>query len=377
MRGDRDLIRRVLENLIDNAYKYGPRHTTINIEILPATMDDGAEPAVEIRVRDEGEGVPAPYRQLIFEKYGRVDGRAGAAGRGSHGLGLVFCRRAVGVHGGAIWVDDGAGRGGCFCVRLPVSRLAAVRGRRAPAGSTARWRCASKGKPAKRGAWPTRRRAHAGFSPSTGRKSGSSPTGCSCGCCSARRCCAIVTALLTTPQPWEGPLGFPWLAWKALGLGVVITTLPLIAVYSRPGSGSTRREIAVGQGLMTSLLIHVAGGRPEMHYAIFVSLPFLFLYRDVSVLLLASAITITDHVLGTFFWPHSVYGVGVVSRFAWVPDVWLMPWRTSSWRCSSSASRATCCETRASRRRWTPAAWRWNGRSPNASGPSACSRCST
>jgi signal transduction histidine kinase len=123
LRADRDLIRRVVENLIDNAYKYGPRHTTINIDILPATMDDGAEPAVEIRVRDEGEGVPAPYRHLIFEKYGRVEGRGGAAARTSHGLGLVFCRRAVGVHGGAIWVEDGAGRGGCFCVRLPVARL--------------------------------------------------------------------------------------------------------------------------------------------------------------------------------------------------------------------------------------------------------------
>ena len=123
VRADRDLIRRVLENLIDNAYKYGPRHTTITIEILPATMDDGAEPAVEIRVRDEGEGVPTPYRHLIFEKYGRVEGRSGAGARGSHGLGLVFCRRAVGVHGGAIWVEDGAGRGGCFCVRLPIARL--------------------------------------------------------------------------------------------------------------------------------------------------------------------------------------------------------------------------------------------------------------
>src|SRR4029078_7198026 len=86
LRADRDLIRRVLENLIDNAYKYGPRHTAISIEILPATMDDGAERAVEIRVRDEGEGVPPSYRQLIFEKYGRVEGRAGAAARTSHGL---------------------------------------------------------------------------------------------------------------------------------------------------------------------------------------------------------------------------------------------------------------------------------------------------
>jgi two-component system sensor histidine kinase/response regulator len=126
MRGDPDLIRRMLENLIDNAYKYGPRKGTITVEALAATMDDGAEPAVEIRVRDEGDGIPVAHRQLIFEKYWRVEDRSkarGGGGHGGHGLGLVFCRRAVGVHGGAIWVDDGGGRGGCFCVRLPTARL--------------------------------------------------------------------------------------------------------------------------------------------------------------------------------------------------------------------------------------------------------------
>jgi two-component system, sensor histidine kinase and response regulator len=123
LRGDRDLVRRVVENLIDNAYKYGPWHTTIAVEVLSATMDDGAEPAVEIRVRDEGEGVPASYRQLIFEKYGRVEGNGKHQGGSSHGLGLVFCRRAVEVHGGAIWVEDGSTPGGCFCVRLPAARL--------------------------------------------------------------------------------------------------------------------------------------------------------------------------------------------------------------------------------------------------------------
>jgi two-component system sensor histidine kinase/response regulator len=122
LRADRDLIRRMVENLIDNAYKYSPRASTIAIDALAATMDDGAEPALEIRVRDEGDGIPVAYRQSIFEKYMRVeDGRAG--GRNSHGLGLVFCRRAVGVHGGAIWVEDGGGRGTCFCVRLPRARL--------------------------------------------------------------------------------------------------------------------------------------------------------------------------------------------------------------------------------------------------------------
>jgi PAS domain S-box-containing protein len=135
---------------------------------------------------------------------------------------------------------------------------------------------------------------------------------------------AIGAALLTAPQPWDGPLGFPMLAWKALALGIVIGALPLMAVYSRPGSRSTRREIAVGQGLMTSLLIHVAGGRHEMHYAIYASLPFLAMYRDVSVLVLPSAITIIDHVLACFLWPHSVYAAPVVSRWEWVPDVWMM-----------------------------------------------------
>ena len=109
LRADRDLIRRMLENLIDNAYKYGPRHATIASRSLPATMDDGAEPAVEIRVRDEGEGIPAAYRQRSSRSTGgSTAGRAHAA-RNSHGLGLVFCRRAVGVHGGAIWVEDGGG----------------------------------------------------------------------------------------------------------------------------------------------------------------------------------------------------------------------------------------------------------------------------
>jgi len=123
LRGDRDLVRRIVENLIDNAYKYGPKRATISVEVLPATMDAGAEPAVEIRVRDEGAGIPEAYRQIVFEKYGRAGGSGMREARTSHGLGLVFCRRAVTVHGGAIWIDAQASGGNCFCVRLPVARL--------------------------------------------------------------------------------------------------------------------------------------------------------------------------------------------------------------------------------------------------------------
>jgi signal transduction histidine kinase len=121
MTADRDLVRRIVENLVDNAYKYGPRRATIKIEVgLPARADGAAPDVVELRVRDEGESIPAAFRQKIFEKYARVEGRSAHEVRHSHGLGLVFCRRAVEIHGGQIWVEENPGRGNCFCVRLAL-----------------------------------------------------------------------------------------------------------------------------------------------------------------------------------------------------------------------------------------------------------------
>jgi signal transduction histidine kinase len=130
MTADRDLVRRILENLIDNAYKYGPRHATISLEasLLPASHGGAAE-LVELRVRDQGEGIPIAFRQKIFEKYARVGARSAHEVRNSHGLGLVFCRRAVEVHGGEIWVEENTShaKGSCFRVRLAL-RPGAVRG---------------------------------------------------------------------------------------------------------------------------------------------------------------------------------------------------------------------------------------------------------
>jgi two-component system sensor histidine kinase/response regulator len=123
LRADRDLVRRIIENLIDNAYKYGPPRAPIALDVVSATMEDGVEPAIEIRVHDLGSGIPEAYRQIVFEKYGRAGGSGAREARSSHGLGLVFCRRAVTVHGGAIWIDDHVTRGSCFCVRLPAARL--------------------------------------------------------------------------------------------------------------------------------------------------------------------------------------------------------------------------------------------------------------
>jgi two-component system sensor histidine kinase/response regulator len=107
---DPDLIRRVLENLVDNAIRHAPEGSAVRI----TTADTGA--GVELRVADAGPGVPEPLRERVFERFVQGD----AAPRGGRGLGLAFCRLAVEVHGGAIWIED-ARPGAVFCVRLPAS----------------------------------------------------------------------------------------------------------------------------------------------------------------------------------------------------------------------------------------------------------------
>jgi PAS domain S-box-containing protein len=132
----------------------------------------------------------------------------------------------------------------------------------------------------------------------------------------------IVTALWSTPEVWNGSLShLPPLVTKAFLLGGVITSLPVYVAFKYPGSLLTRQEIAIGQGLITSLLIHVSGGHFEMRYAVFASLAFLAMYRDITVLLLASLITTIDHVLGCFLWPKSLYGFAHVAPFAWIQHV--------------------------------------------------------
>ncbi|HVJ88948.1 MAG TPA: response regulator [Labilithrix sp.] len=113
---DPRLLFRILENLLDNCMKYTPSKGTIWIDVTDA---DGS--SVEIRVRDEGKGIPADYRDRVFEKFVQVDRDARAHARTSHGLGLVFCRLATEAHGGKIWVEDNVPRGSCFCLRLPAA----------------------------------------------------------------------------------------------------------------------------------------------------------------------------------------------------------------------------------------------------------------
>lgn len=109
---DRDLLLRLLENLLDNALKYSPPSGTIKVE---AKIDDGY---LEFAIRDEGPGIPGAYRERIFEKYVQLEDNTISLARTSRGLGLVFCRLAAEAHGGKIWVEENQPRGTTFKVRL-------------------------------------------------------------------------------------------------------------------------------------------------------------------------------------------------------------------------------------------------------------------
>ena len=126
----------------------------------------------------------------------------------------------------------------------------------------------------------------------------------------------IIIALLISPQTWTGTQSQVHLhLWAAILLGGAITIVPVLMALMQPGKVLTRYTIAIGQMLMSALLIHLTGGRIETHFHVFGSLAILAFYRDWKVLLSATAVVVLDHLLRGLFWPESVYGV--VSAPVW------------------------------------------------------------
>ncbi len=109
---DRDLLRRVLENLVDNALRHAPAQSTLRLSAVPGGG------ATLIRIADAGRGIPPEQREKVFEPFVQGEAEAALATRTGRGLGLAFSRLAVEAHGGTIWVED-AHPGAVFCVRLP------------------------------------------------------------------------------------------------------------------------------------------------------------------------------------------------------------------------------------------------------------------
>jgi K+-sensing histidine kinase KdpD len=115
IKADSQLILRVIQNLIDNALRFTTRDGLIRI----VTHEAGDH--IRVLVEDDGQGIPAAYRQKIFEKFGQVEARK-AGRKYSTGLGLAFCKLAVEAHGGRIGVDSEEEEGSTFWFELPRTR---------------------------------------------------------------------------------------------------------------------------------------------------------------------------------------------------------------------------------------------------------------
>ncbi|MEM7449507.1 MAG: ATP-binding protein [Myxococcota bacterium] len=110
---DRELMIRVLQNLIDNAIRYVD-DVTPQIRI---SIHDGEDGSVVVAVTDNGIGIDKAYQDSIFEPLVRL---STAQGQEGSGIGLATCRRIVHAHGGRIWIESEEGSGSTFCFSLPV-----------------------------------------------------------------------------------------------------------------------------------------------------------------------------------------------------------------------------------------------------------------
>ena len=113
--GDATRLLQILGNLLTNAAKYTPPGGQISLRVQP----DGD--AVEIRVRDTGEGIPQDMLEAVFDLF--VQSHASLErSEGGMGVGLTLVRNLVELHGGSVRAcSDGPGRGSEFVVRLPLS----------------------------------------------------------------------------------------------------------------------------------------------------------------------------------------------------------------------------------------------------------------
>jgi signal transduction histidine kinase len=132
---DRQRLREVLDNLLENAIKFSPEGSIIQIALRPLSspiqsqnnQTDGSRPHpnghiapthLEIRVHDNGVGIPSEHLERIFDRFHRVDTRLIREVNGL-GLGLAICKHIVALHHGSIWAESEVGKGSIFHVVLP------------------------------------------------------------------------------------------------------------------------------------------------------------------------------------------------------------------------------------------------------------------
>lgn len=108
---DRSHLYNILTNLVENAVKYSGEE----VEITASAVVEGS--AVEIRVKDNGNGISQGDISRVFQRFYR--GKASGGEQPGMGLGLAYVKLLVEAHGGEIAVESAEGKGSCFIIKLP------------------------------------------------------------------------------------------------------------------------------------------------------------------------------------------------------------------------------------------------------------------
>ena len=118
IRGDRDELGQVVQNLADNALRYG--RSGKRVEITLASDMRGGKPMVRLSVRDFGSGISREHLPRLTERFYRVDEAASRA-KGGTGLGLAIVKHIVNRHEGVLTIDSELGAGSTFTVLIPAA----------------------------------------------------------------------------------------------------------------------------------------------------------------------------------------------------------------------------------------------------------------
>ncbi|CAN1496036.1 ATP-binding protein [Limnohabitans sp. B9-3] len=125
---DAILLVQLFDNLMENAIKYSPSHTPIEIQVLATAS------ALEVRMIDQGTGIVDAWKDKVFQAFERVHADTAQADatdntqlRRGMGVGLAVCQAIAKVHGATIWVEDHQPQGAVMCLSLPVVQQPDVR----------------------------------------------------------------------------------------------------------------------------------------------------------------------------------------------------------------------------------------------------------
>jgi two-component system, OmpR family, phosphate regulon sensor histidine kinase PhoR len=116
--GDRDELIRALENLVENALKYGAAGKRLDIT-LARGQTRGGTPEARIAVRDYGPGISPEHLPRLTERFYRVD-VADSRAQGGTGLGLALVKHVLNRHGGRLTIESVLGQGATFIMHLPL-----------------------------------------------------------------------------------------------------------------------------------------------------------------------------------------------------------------------------------------------------------------